>query len=284
MISLGIDIGGTSIKAAVMNDGTTLWTGRSAPYRLPSSAELMEALRRLLSDAPGDVSSIGLCVPGLLDAASRRITQSINLPCLNDVALDEFVGSALADPKNPSPSLVLLTDVQGAAADIYWSRRLSGRLLLIALGTGVGACVWDEGGPLRVDGESSGHFGQLDVSLEGAAAIGPDGGRGSLEGYVGSAALRARYGDDFASQPSWLNIHEPPLQALARAIRIGHAIYRPHCVCLVGGVGLGLRPSVAALRELICVDLSRIARADWVLECGHDECHAARGAARLCIR
>jgi hypothetical protein len=57
----------------------------------------------------------------------------------------------------------------------------------------VGASVLDEGGKfLHVSGESPGHFGQLDVSLETDPPIGPDGGAGSLEAYIGTAALIAR--------------------------------------------------------------------------------------------
>ena len=52
-------------------------------------------------------------------------------------------------------------------------------------GTGVGASVVDGNGQfLHVSGETPGHFGQLDVSLETNAPIGPDGGKGSLEALV----------------------------------------------------------------------------------------------------
>ncbi|MBV9490447.1 MAG: MFS transporter, partial [Verrucomicrobia bacterium] len=60
----------------------------------------------------------------------------------------------------------------------------------LALGTGVGAAVLDDGVPLRVDGDSPGHLGQIDVSLDDRAPIGPDGGAGSLEGYLGVPAIR----------------------------------------------------------------------------------------------
>src|SRR5258708_31988407 len=86
----------------------------------------------------------------------------------------------------------IIRDGSGVGYDIYMGRGLSGRLLCLALGTGVGACVIDEGTFLHVSGESPGHFGQLDVSLEDPAPIGPDGGAGSLEAYIGAAALAAR--------------------------------------------------------------------------------------------
>ena len=56
--------------------------------------------------------------------------------------------------------------------------------------------------------------------------IGPDGGAGSLEAYIGVPALMRQYGsmDAFFGR---LQIMDAPMQALARAIRICHAIYRP---------------------------------------------------------
>ena len=94
----------------------------------------------------------------------------------------------------PAGRLLVANDSNAAAWDIYTARQLTGRLLVIVLGTGVGMSVMDAGGPLAVDGESPGHIGQMDVSVEGHPVIGPDGGAGSLEGYVGAAALAERYG------------------------------------------------------------------------------------------
>ena len=54
--------------------------------------------------------------------------------------------------------------------------------------------VLDDGVPLFIEGASPGHLGQVDCSIEGDFVIGPDGGSGSLEGYIGVPALIKRYG------------------------------------------------------------------------------------------
>jgi hypothetical protein len=77
-----------------------------------------------------------------------------------------------------------------------------------------------------------------------------------------------------------LGAQDPVLRALARAIRIGHGIYRPDRVVLLGGVGRRLAGQAAALRELVSDRLTSVARAEWVLAFGVDDHHAARGAAR----
>ena len=159
-------------------------------------------------------------------------------------------------------------------------KKLEGRVLVISIGTGIGAAVLDEGKPLHVDGASPGHIGQMDVIIEGHPAIGPDGGAGSLEGYMGGAALSKKYGDAAAAIKAFKGF-EPPLRALARAIRIAHAIYRPHHVVLAGGIGIRMAHLVEPLHSLVSTHLSSIARHNWTLTCGDSDFHAARGAARL---
>ena len=151
------------------------------------------------------------------------------------------------------------------------------------MGTGVGAAIVDsdDGSKfLRVDGDSPGHLGQCDVSLEGEPVIGPDGGAGSLEGYLGVPALIERYGSAENAlrdmQPT-----DPPVRALARIIRIAHAIYRPQHVTLAGGIGIRMGRLLPALQEQVNADLTRIAREDWTLTAGEHDYHAAVGAARL---
>src|SRR4029079_5842506 len=126
----------------------------------------------------------------------------------------------------------ICSDSTANAYDLFAIHKLNGRLLSLALGTGIGSAVLDNGVPLMVHGESPGHIGQVDCSIEGDPVIGPDGGAGSLEGYFGSPALVKRYGPDMAATLGRLGPHDPPLEALARAIRICHAMYCPDHVAL----------------------------------------------------
>jgi hypothetical protein len=145
----------------------------------------------------------------------------------------------------------------------------------------VGAAVLDDGVPLMVEGASPGHIGQVDVSLEGEPVIGPDGGAGSLEGYIGTHALRQKYGPDMAATLANLKPSDPPVRALVRAIRICHAMYRPHHVALTGGIGIRLRRLLPEIRNLIDTHLTSVAREGWTLTTGEHDFHSATGAARL---
>jgi hypothetical protein len=73
---------------------------------------------------------------------------------------------------------------------------------------------------------------------------------------------------------------DPPLMALARTIRICHAIYVPRHVALVGGIGIRLKHRLPTIKRMVDEKLTRLAQRDWTLRCGEDEFHAACGAAR----
>ena len=275
---LGIDIGGSTVKAAAVREGKVLWTARSQRYSRASTDQLKEAVRQACEQSNEPVERVGLCVPGLLDERREQVTLSVNVPGLVGVPLKELVAQTAGSDSCPR----VVNDANATAYDVYMGRGLSGRLLAIVIGTGVGAAVIDDGGqPLLVDGDSPGHIGQIDVSIEGAPVVGPDGGRGSLEGYLGAPALRARYGSNPSEK---IRPGDPAARALVRAIRIAHAIYRPHHVCIAGGTGIRLARLLPALRQRIAHELTSVARTDWTLTTGTSDFHAAAGAARIAAR
>ena len=280
MRSLGIDVGGTSVKLAMLEHGQVLWTGQSPFYSKPTADELLDALRQAAGGRVERVDRCGICVPGLLDDARTTVTLSVNVPGLMGLPLDTLVGRAFAG----APSVRVCNDAISCATDVIAALGLSGRVLVLALGTGCGAAVLDDGVPLLIDGESPGHFGMLDVSVGQHPPIGPDGGAGSLEGYIGVPALRKRYGDDVNAALVYLTEQDECLQALARAVRIGHAIYRPHHVVLAGGIGIRLSGKLPILRAMVDRHLTSLARQDRTLQCGTTDFHAACGAARLAVR
>ena len=275
---LGIDIGGTTVKAAAIADREVLWTNRSERYARPTAEQLSAAVAQACSSLTGNVCRVGLCVPGLLDDSKQRVTAAANVPGLVGISLPELIERAM---NRPGIVPVVVNDANATAYDIYSVRKPTGRLLVLAIGTGVGASVLDDGTPLFVDGESPGHLGQMDVAVEGKQVTGPDGGRGGLEGYLGTAALRARYGSNPASK---MRPGDPPFRALVRAIRVCHAIYRPHHICLAGGTGIRLARLLEPLKRTINTNLTSIARPGWTLSFAESDFHAAVGAARIASR
>jgi predicted NBD/HSP70 family sugar kinase len=205
----------------------------------------------------------------------------VNVPGLMNIVLDDLIAQAIGT--GVVGNLRVVNDAVATATDVIASHGLRGRVCAIALGTGVGMGVMDDGVPLYIDEVSPGHLGQVDCSIEGAPAFGPDGGAGSLEAYIGVPALLRNYGsmDNFFAS---VTVDDPAIRALVRAIRICHAIYRPHHLVLVGGIGTRLKQWVPDIKRACEVNLSSIARKDWTLSAGDHDFHAALGAARIAVQ
>jgi predicted NBD/HSP70 family sugar kinase len=278
--SLGVDVGGTSVKLALLEGGKTLWTGQSPFYAKPSGDELRAAIRAAAAGRDTAAAVTGICVPGLLSPDRSHVELSVNVPGLMGIPLVRLVHDSLGEQTGP---VKVINDAMAATRDFADTYQLRGRVMAIALGTGVGAAILDDGVMLRVEGASSGHIGQVDVTLADAPVIGPDGGAGSLEGYLGVPALKQRYGENLNAVLPTLKRDSVALRALARAIRIAHAIYRPQHIGILGGIGVRLAPALGELEAAVRENLTSVAYPGWTIRCGNDDFHAARGAGKLAL-
>ena len=93
---IGIDVGGTSVKAGLVAGDDQVRDRQSRPVgdrRSPD--DILRLLREIVSDLSAscsDIQGVGLAAPGVIDKASGVIRQSPNFPDWRDVAL----GAALA--------------------------------------------------------------------------------------------------------------------------------------------------------------------------------------------
>jgi glucokinase len=280
-IALGIDIGGTSVKAALCAADAEPTTATSELYEQPTLDELTRYARavvaRLLDEAQQDhLIGVGLAVPGPL-SADGRLEAAANLPCLIGVDLRSWLCAAL----HIDCAITVMTDAHAAARGEHARDPFPGRALYLAIGTGVGGAVLDDGEPLVITRGTPGHLGHIDVSGgEADAPSTPGAGRGALEAYIGFRALQRAAIP--TADPDWPR-HErarPALAALARALRIFLVLYRPTRLVLMGGVGLELGPALPLVRELVADQLSPAAPDDWdLMLASGDRYAAALGAA-----
>src|SRR4030095_5898486 len=105
---IGVDVGGTSVKMAAVENGKVFWTGKSQTYTRPGI--------ELLSHTTREAVGAGLCVPGLLDKVKRIITLSVNVPGLNGTSLDGLVETSLGQGVG---KVQLVNDDVGGAPDIW---------------------------------------------------------------------------------------------------------------------------------------------------------------------
>ncbi|MFT5424281.1 MAG: putative NBD/HSP70 family sugar kinase [Phycisphaerales bacterium] len=280
--TLGLDLGGTSTKLVVLDaNGGVLARHQSPSYARPGEDELAETLRRLIADAglTSRPTSVGLCLPGQFEPDGVTVRYAANLPGLSGLHVPTLVGRVLGGELD---RLTIVPDAQAAAMGSWQNSPHPGRLLAISLGTGVGASLLVGGCPVMLAPGTVGHLGQIDVSLSPDAPTGPDGGRGSLEAYIGLPVLRARFGESSDSVTAGIAAmpdDDPALLALARALRIAHAIYTPDSIRMLGGIGIALQPKAAAIKAMVDCDLTAVANPNWELTAENDAYLAALGAA-----
>lgn len=274
---IGIDIGGSGVKAVRLDEAGRRSCARVA-YTTPDIDTLVSAIREA-SDEVGlrTTDTLGVCAPGVQDPKRGEVTYAANLPCLSGVRVGELVAKTCGIPGVGA----VLTDAVAFGLGSWRLAPIEGRLLTLAMGTGVGAALIEDGHPLTLDGATIGHVGQMDVSFgESDPPIGPDGGRGSLEGYVGWPALVSRFGEGgVVAGIARMKTEDRAIRALVRAIRIGHAMYKPGVIRLVGGVGALFEPLVPVLHSAASDRLTGVARPGWQLETMNDPSLAAIGAA-----
>src|SRR5688572_22449579 len=97
---IGIDIGGTTIKAARVDPGGTVVESDSAPTPANNLERLIAAIADLVSKltANASVAAVGVGIPGLQNERTRIIQTSPHIPCLHSVNLEEPLQRRLLMP------------------------------------------------------------------------------------------------------------------------------------------------------------------------------------------
>jgi predicted NBD/HSP70 family sugar kinase/uncharacterized phosphosugar-binding protein len=243
--AIGVDLGGTNIKAAAVDpSGKVLAQDRGATRDGTSSASWIETIRelvaRLQKETPGRLAAIGVGAPGVAARDGRTVAymkgRMAGLEGLDwERALEKGV------------PVRVINDAHAALLGETWTGAAAGfrNVVLLTLGTGVGGAVLVDGRLAEGTSGKAGHFGHTSLDLDGPPSIVAT--PGSLEGLVGNCTLEARSGGRFRDTQALVQAHlrgdahatdvwERSVYALACAIAsIGNAI-DPEAVILAGGI------------------------------------------------
>lgn len=190
----GIDIGGTKVRAAVVDEEARV----VASAQLPSMAragpaavigQCVSALENALLAAGGlKLAGVGVASAGRID--SERGTVLFATDTFSDWAgtrLREVLAQRLDLP------VWVDNDVNAAALAEAWRGAAQGisRYAMVALGTGVGGALWEDGKIARGVHHSAGEFGHM-IHEWGGRPCGC-GNRGCYEAYLAVPALLEEY-------------------------------------------------------------------------------------------
>lgn len=190
---LGIDLGGTEIKAGAFSLDGELCDSRLVPTRdgqqvngapafVFEAARARDDLAAALGTQP---ARIGVAAPGLAapDASAIAFMPG-RLPGLENLNWQQAL-----DHPQPVP---VLNDAHAALLGEIWRGAARGRrhVILLTLGTGVGGAIVSDGRLLRGHLGRAGHLGHLTVDHRGPPTI--TGTPGGIEVAIGNATVAER--------------------------------------------------------------------------------------------
>ncbi len=169
--AIGVDIGGTSTKLALVDSQGRLHFHTSLPTPVEGdpdtfSAQLVDAAQPILHEVIAKsrvIQGVGIAVAGFVDEAHARMIYNPNLPALEGFPLAKRIQEVFDLPvflDSDSNSATLGEDRFGAGQD-------SRRFLCIAIGTGVGVGMTIDGELLRFAYECMGDPGHVIVQPGG---------------------------------------------------------------------------------------------------------------------
>lgn len=188
---IGIDVGGTNLKAGLVDESGLILASQS--MKIPrvddqdSLAWTLVSLTQDLCQAAGvgldQVTSVGVGVPGTVDVRSGTILYTCNLP-LENVPLRKLFHRYLSLP------LYIENDANCAALAEYFAGagRDSKRFVTITLGTGIGAGIIHNGKIYHGANGMAGEVGHMTIVYRGEPC--PCGRRGCWERYASAQALK----------------------------------------------------------------------------------------------
>ena len=184
---VGIDVGGTNLKAGLVDEAGRLLATRKIPlgpfqgkeYFVRRLAELTAQVSRDGGVAPGDLEYVGMGIPGAV--AEGNILYTCNIPLAN-VPIERLFSQYLDVP------VLLENDANCAAVGEYFcgAGRGTKNFAVVTLGTGIsGGFIL--GGKLYAASGMSGEVGHMVVERNGAVCN--CGRRGCWETYASATGL-----------------------------------------------------------------------------------------------
>jgi glucokinase len=188
-LRVGVDLGGTAIKAGAISTSGQILERRSIPAELDRGpqdlADRIAGLARELDFG----ETVGIGVPGLLDREAGRVIMSANLHQIDGFALVDAVAERL---EIPTSNVALENDANVAALGEAWAGagREQADFLLVTLGTGVGGGIVLGGEIQTGTGGLAGEIGHICVDPNGPLC--GCGKHGCLETLASATAASSR--------------------------------------------------------------------------------------------
>ena len=191
---IGIDVGGTNVKIALVDNKGKIIYSNSIPTRAEMGYEytinnMKEAITELIKETksdPKNIESIGFGFPGQIDYQKGIVRLAPNIPGWVDVPIAEIMEKAFGIPTRVD------NDVRCAALGElnYGAGQGCDNLICITVGTGIGSGLVINGKLVRGASNAAGEIGHIKLDMNGGPLCGC-GDRGCLEAFASGPSIVA---------------------------------------------------------------------------------------------
>jgi glucokinase len=198
-IFLGLDLGGTNVKAGVVSDSGEVLGSASVPTdgsRGPEYGVLqIAAAGRIAVERAGldlsRISAAGLATPGTMDIPSGMLLDPTNLPGWQNFPIRQRVSETLGLPT------VLQNDANAAAYGEYWAGKAKQvrSLAFYTLGTGLGGGLIIDDHIIEGQHSHGAELGHVILEMDNGRLCNT-GQYGTAEAYVSATALLKRFREE----------------------------------------------------------------------------------------
>ncbi len=202
--ALGIDLGGSSVKAVAVTDAGKLLSQTNTPFEPGEKFDWARRIQQLVHDVEARqhirADAIGISAPGLAALDERSIAvMPGRLSGLEGLNWTEFLRAPQTVP--------VLNDAHAALLGEAWlgAAREFRNVFMLTLGTGVGGATMVDGRLLKGALGRAGHLGHVSLDVNGPPDI--CGMPGSLEVLVGNCSIAQRSSGRFATTHALVEAH-----------------------------------------------------------------------------
>lgn len=209
MRAIGIDLGGTSIKGALVHHAYGIVATASADTEASSGPDhvlgQIESVARRLLRRDRNIVGLGIGAPGTIDKDRTQLIHPPNIPGWDKIDLQSVLKSRLGERLQ----IMVENDANAAAMGSlrYGAGRPYDHFIMVTLGTGVGGAIIFNKELFRGASGAAGEIGHMTIRYDGPKD--QAGVRGAIEAYVGQRFLAGHARDQLSDFPE-STLHTKP--------------------------------------------------------------------------
>ncbi len=188
-IVIGVDVGGTNLRAALINESGKIMSRKSRPSEAKKGIDFVtENLINLINETKKEkkIYGIGIGIPGIIDSSNGVLTQAPNISKVKNYPFRDILLKKLGIDL----PIILENDANCAAVGEWWigAGKDVNSLIMLTLGTGLGGGIILRGKLWSGVNGMGGEIGHMTIDPDGPKCN--CGNFGCVESFASAEAIR----------------------------------------------------------------------------------------------